>query len=231
MINKYCSIIIPVLNEQTVLPEQLRSLQYLREAGHELMVVDGGSSDASVMLAEPFVDKIIHSAAGRAKQMNKGAAHARHDWFLFLHVDTELSRTAMKSLQHVFNHSSPAWGRFDVQLSGQQTLYRLIAWFMNKRSRLTGIVTGDQAMFVARDYFNAVAGFPDIALMEDITMSRHLKALAAPICLADVVVTSNRRWQQQGIIRTVLFMWSLRLRYFFGENPTLLAERYHRAAK
>jgi len=225
-----CTIIVPVLNEQNNLLKQLASLQYLRQFGHEVIVVDGGSQDDSVKLAMPYVDQVVCSEMGRATQMNKGAVHAKHDWFLFLHVDTRLPGTAMQSLQAVFR-SGAQWGRFDVNLSGQHFLYRLIAWFMNKRSRLTGIATGDQAMFVAKSYFNQVGGFPEIALMEDITLSRYLKKLSPPVCLTDIVTTSNRRWRENGIIRTIFMMWTLRCRYFFGESPAVLAERYNRASK
>lgn len=226
-----CSIIIPVLNEQDILSKQLMSLQSLREAGHEVIVVDGGSHDASVTVATPCVDQIIHSEKGRAKQMNKGASCASHDWLLFLHVDTQLPASVMPSLQKVFDEDFTSWGRFDVRLSGQHVLYRTIAWFMNKRSRLTGIATGDQAMFVKKSSFNAVGGFPDIPLMEDISLSHRLKKTSAPVCLSEYVITSSRRWRNNGIIRTILMMWSLRLAYFLGVSPVILAERYNRVSK
>lgn len=226
-----CTIVIPVLNEQGTLSKQLASLQPLRDRGHEVIVVDGGSDDASAAIAIPYADKVLHSSKGRAKQMNLGAANAKHNWLLFLHVDTRLPASAMNSLQTVFASSSSTWGRFDVCLSGQHVLYRVIAWFMNKRSRLTGIATGDQSMFVFKPSFVDVGGFPDIALMEDIALSTRLRKISTPVCLTDVVITSNRRWREKGIVRTILFMWSLRLRYFFGENPCALAERYYRVSK
>jgi len=227
----HCSIIIPVLNEQNTVSKQLSSLQGLRKAGHEVIVVDGGSHDGSVEQAKPYADHVIHSEKGRARQMNKGAACAKHDYLLFLHVDTKFSDAAMTSLQTNLAKKSGQWGRFDVRLSGQHFLYRVIAWFMNTRSRLTGIATGDQAMFVAKSIFNHVGGFPDIPLMEDISLSRRLKKISAPVCLSDYVVTSSRRWKNNGIVRTILLMWSLRLRYFFGASPSVLAERYQRVSK
>lgn len=226
-----CSIIIPVLNEKKTLSKQLALLQPLREAGHEIIVVDGGSTDGSLDIAAPYADQLINSETGRAKQMNKGARCATHDWFLFLHVDTRLPRTALKSLQAAFEKPSTQWGHFDVCLSGKRIWFRIIAWFMNKRSRITSIATGDQAMFTSKMIFNQVGGFPDIALMEDISISRRLKKIAAPVCLSDVVITSSRRWRKQGIIRTILFMWALRLGYFIGVRPEVLANFYYRDTK
>ncbi len=226
-----CSIIIPVLNEKSTLSAQLASLQYLRKAGHEVIVVDGGSDDGSIEIAAPYVDQLIHSETGRAKQMNKGAVHASHDCFLFLHIDTRLSDTAFTALQTTLNKQASQWGWFDVRLSGQHILYRLIAWFMNKRSRLTGIATGDQAIFVSKIYFEQVGGFPDIPLMEDIALSKKLNKISTPLCLPEVVITSSRRWHKNGILRTIFFMWSLRLRYFLGVNPVVLAKQYNQASK
>ena len=214
-----------------MLSRQLASLQYLREAGHEIIVVDGGSDDGSSDIAAPYVDLLVHSEPGRARQMNKGALCATHDWLLFLHVDTQLPDNVLNKLHDIFNKQTTQWGRFDVRLSGEHILYRLIAWFMNKRSRLTGIATGDQAMFVSKANFKKVGGFPDIPLMEDITLSRKLKKIAAPVCLSDCVITSSRRWQKNGIVRTVLFMWSLRLRYFLGVSPATLARQYYQVSK
>jgi len=214
-----------------MLSKQLSALQIFRRAGYEVIVVDGGSHDSSVLIATPYADKIIHSPAGRAKQMNQGAASAKYDWLLFLHVDTQLPETALMSLQTAFSCTETQWGRFDVCLSGNKIMYKLISWSMNKRSRLTGIATGDQAIFVNKNTFNEVAGFPDIPLMEDIAISSRLKKLSKPVCLFDQVITSSRRWQNNGIIRTILVMWLLRLRYFFGANPRALAEQYNRMPK
>jgi len=226
-----CSIIIPVLNEQNTLSKQLKSLQRFREMGYEVIVVDGGSHDASSEIATQYADRIIHSSKGRAKQMNTGADNAKHDWLLFLHVDTTLPDTAMQSLQKVFDSPLAQWGRFDVRLSGQHFLYRTIAWFMNTRSRLTGIVTGDQTLCVKKSSFELVGGFPDIALMEDIALSKRLKKNSTPVCIADTVTTSSRRWHDNGIFRTIFLMWSLRCQYFFGASPVNLAKRYNRASK
>ena len=224
------SIIVPVLNEATTLTAALSALQSLRAAGHEIIVVDGGSHDASMSLAETWADQVIRADRGRARQMNAGAAIAHHEILLFLHADTQLPHNADKliieALQKNTRHPSQ-WGHFDVQLSGRHFLLRIIERSMNWRSRFTSIVTGDQAIFICRDLFQRVSGFPDIPLMEDITLSRTLKRHGGPpVCLRQHVITSSRRWEQQGIVRTVLLMWWLRLAYALGANPQWLARAY-----
>jgi len=223
-----CSIIIPVLNEERALPATLEALQPWRQAGHEVILVDGGSNDSSMSISRPLVDHSLQSECGRALQMNHGAAHAQNDWLLFLHADTLLPISAKASLQAVFDETRSVWGHFDIRLSGRSRLLAVIAWFMNKRSRLTGIATGDQAMFVRKTDFERLGGFPKIALMEDITLSSQLKCLAMPSCLADTVTSSGRRWEDNGIIRTVLKMWRLRFCYFLGAKPDSLAKAYRR---
>ena len=224
------SIIIPVLNEATTLTAALSALQSLRAAGHEIIVVDGGSHDASMSLAETWADQVIRADRGRARQMNAGAAIAHHEILLFLHADTQLPHNADKliieALQKNTRHPSQ-WGHFDVQLSGRHFLLRIIERSMNWRSRFTSIATGDQAIFICRDLFQRVGGFPDIPLMEDIVLSRTLKRHGgSPVCLRQRVITSSRRWEQQGIVRTVLLMWWLRLAYALGANPQWLARAY-----
>jgi len=226
-----CSIIIPVLNEADYLPIQLKRLQKWRDAGHEVIVVDGGSNDGSVEMAKPLVDRFITAQKGRAVQMNKGAELANNGWLVFLHVDTLFSEAALNALQIAFHNKEVKWGRFDVRLSGNGLLLGLVSSFMNIRSRLTGIATGDQAIFVRKSVFDQVNGFPDIVLMEDIDLSSQLKKISPPYCIADKVTTSSRRWREQGVVKTILMMWSLRLRYFFGVSPTVLAKHYNRASK
>ncbi|AMK76371.1 MULTISPECIES: TIGR04283 family arsenosugar biosynthesis glycosyltransferase [Methylomonas] len=220
------SIIIPVVNEAAQLTDKLRALQPLRTRC-ELLLVDGGSSDTSPAIAEPLVDQVLHRPRGRARQMNLGAQHAQADVLLFLHADTQLPDQSIDLIMSAVEQGA-VWGRFDVRFDSQQAVFKLIAWMMNLRSRLTGIATGDQAIFVSRQAFQAVGGFPDIALMEDIAVSAALKKLAKPCCLKAKVVTSARRWQQHGILKTILLMWRLRLRYFFGAHPDDLAARYYR---
>lgn len=220
------SIVIPVVNEAARLADTLQALQALRSRC-ELLVVDGGSRDASPLIAKPLVDQILLSQSGRARQMNLGAQQAQADVLLFLHADTRLPDQAIALILSAVAQGW-SWGRFDVQFDSPQTIFKLIAGMMNARSRLTGIATGDQAIFITRQAFRAVGGFPEIALMEDIAISVALKKLGKPCCLKTKVVTAARRWQQHGILRTILLMWCLRLRYFFGANPDELAAQYYR---
>jgi rSAM/selenodomain-associated transferase 2 len=220
------SIIIPVLNEATNIVAALEALAPLRARGTEIIVVDGGSIDDTAALAKPHADFVIASARGRAVQMNAGAAIARGDILLFLHADTRLSDDADRLARDGLAKSGRTWGRFDVAIEGKHSLLPVVAAAMNLRSRLTGIVTGDQAVFVKRKAFEAVGGFPDIALMEDITLARNLKRISRPLCLTARVTTSGRRWQKRGVLRTIFLMWRLRLAYFFGASPEQLARRY-----
>jgi rSAM/selenodomain-associated transferase 2 len=220
------SIIVPVLNEAGHIVVALQALAPLRARGAEIVVVDGGSSDETVALAAPLADRVLVSARGRATQMNAGAAIARGDVLLFLHADTRLPAGADRLILEGLAQSLRAWGRFDVTIEGRHPLFPIIAWFMNARSRLTGISTGDQAMFVTRDAYAAAGGFPEIALMEDITLARNLKRVSRPLCLRARVTTSGRRWEARGVLRTIFLMWRLRLAYFFGADPQELARRY-----
>jgi rSAM/selenodomain-associated transferase 2 len=218
------SIIIPVLNEAGCIEECLAALQGLRPRGHEVIVVDGGSVDETVRRAAPLCDRLLHSACGRARQMNAGAAAAAGDWLVFLHADTRF----LFDLDQVLRgpDATGVWGRFDVRLSGRRFIFRVIEWCINLKSRLTGIATGDQALFVTRELFNRVGGFPDLPLMEDVAMSRLLKRHAPPAGLRQRVITSSRRWEENGVFRTIVQMWSLRLRYYAGINPAGLAREY-----
>lgn len=204
---------------------RLDALQPLREAGHELILVDGGSADDTLSLALPLVDLALINAPGRAVQMNRGAAAAAGDVFWFLHLDTLLPEGAVGQLLQQIREGA-GWGRFDVRLSGGRPMFRVIERTMNMRSRLTGMVTGDQALFVRRDLFERVGGFPSIALMEDLAISKRLKGLSSPASLRGPVVTSSRRWERGGVWRTVARMWFLRGAYFLGADPEWLARRY-----
>jgi len=220
------SIIIPVLNEASLITQTLSTLQPLRAAGHELIVVDGGSSDDTIALSEPLADQIIRSSRGRSRQMNAGAKIARGDILLFLHSDTLLPKGGDQLIISEMEKKRKNWGRFDVRLSGRHLLLRIVEWLMNWRSRITGIATGDQAIFVQKNLFETVGGFPNMDLMEDITMSKFLKKNGPPLCLWQRVVTSSRRWERNGILRTILLMWFLRLAYFYKADPWRLAQFY-----
>ena len=218
------AIIIPMLNESEIIVEKLQSLQYLRPQC-ELILVDGGSLDGSVDLARPWVDKLVVSPAGRAKQMNAGVAATSAELLLFLHLDTQVPGNLM-ALLAAQRDGCDYWGRFDVTIDGQHWMLPVVAFFMNMRSRVTGIATGDQGIFMSRSLFHKVGGFPDQPLMEDIEMSRRLLKAVRPACLRQKVITSGRRWEQHGAIRTICLMWSLRWAYWCGEAPDKLAERY-----
>jgi rSAM/selenodomain-associated transferase 2 len=219
------SIILPVLNEAPTIAAALDALAPLRAAGTEIIVVDGGSDDASVELARLRADRVLSAPRGRAAQMNAGAAGARGEVLLFLHADTRLPANADRLIAQAIA-SGRHWGRFDVRIAGASAWLPIVAALMNLRSRLTGIATGDQAMFVARDRFAAAGGFPDIPLMEDIALARALRRGGRPACLAARVTTSGRRWDANGVWRTIGLMWWLRLRYFLGADPRRLARDY-----
>lgn len=219
------SVIMPVWREAVTVESTLSRLQSLRSQGHEIIVVDGGSDDGTISLAQPLCDRVMVSDPGRAVQMNAGAAAASGDILLFLHADTLLPSTALQRLAE-FAESASVWGRFDVRLSGQRRLFRVIGWFMNRRSRLSGIATGDQAMFVRRSVFEELGGFASIPLMEDVELSSRLKKLSRPFCITDPVTTDSRRWQNNGPWRTVFLMWRIRWRYWRGESPEALAKLY-----
>src|SRR5918993_1303034 len=219
------SIIMPVLNEAEGIIAALERLAPLRRRGVEVIVVDGGSSDATVQLAGILADRVIGAPRGRASQMNAGAAIAAGEVLLFLHADTTLPQNAERLVLDALGKSGRVWGRFDVRIEGRSFL-AVVAMMMNIRSRLTGIATGDQAIFVRRTEFFAAGSFPDIALMEDIALSRRLKQFSRPFCIAQPVTTSGRRWEQLGVLRTILLMWRLRLAYFFGAEPGALARQY-----
>lgn len=222
------SIIIPTLNEEESIVDCLTALQPYRDCC-EIIVIDGGSVDKTQTLANPLADKVISSAQGRATQMNTGAEHAKGDVLIFLHADTFLPKEGLNHLtQAITQHQQ--WGRFDVKLSGSHPMLKVVAWFMNYRSRLTRISTGDQVIFVTKQLFESVGQYPVIPLMEDIALCKILKLISPPICLNTNVVSSGRRWEKFGVIKTILLMWSLRLRYFLGEDPHSLLHLYNKGA-
>jgi rSAM/selenodomain-associated transferase 2 len=223
---KRLSIIVPVLDEAQGLAAFLGALAPLRERGTEVIVVDGGSSDGTAALAVPLADRVVAAPRGRAMQMNAGARIASGETLLFLHADTRLPDEADRLVLEGLERSARSWGRFDIAIDGRSPLIAVVAAMMNARSRLTGIATGDQAMFVRREAFRRAGGFPDIALMEDIAISRALKRLSPPLCLREKACTSGRRWETRGTLRTIVLMWRLRLAFFLGADPARLAEHY-----
>lgn len=218
---KRLTVVVPALNEAAGIEHCLVALAGLRARGHEVIVVDGGSADATARLAAPLADRVIRAPKGRAAQMNAGAAAAAGDALLFLHADTLLPPEADRAVLAAL--AERAWGRFDVRFESEDPRLAVIAFFINRRSRLTGIATGDQAIFVRRDAF---PGFAPIALMEDVAFSRSMLQVSPPACLAARVRTSARRWERHGVARTVLLMWRLRYDYWRGADPDELARRY-----
>jgi len=219
------TIVIPTLNEEAEIASCLNRLQGLREEGFEVIVVDGGSIDKTPQLVAGLCDQFISTQGGRAVQMNAGAREARGEFIFFLHVDTQLPEK-FSEITSSIETDKFCWGRFDVRLSGKHWSFRIIESMMNLRSRLTGIATGDQVMFVSQKLFREIDGFPEIALMEDIAMSRMLKNICSPLCLRHKAVTSSRRWEEHGIASTILKMWWLRFSYYIGVNPVRLARQY-----
>lgn len=220
------SIIIPVLDEARAIPHLLAQLAPLRARGAQVLIVDGGSHDDSVAIATHTGVHVLVTEAGRALQMNAGARTASGDILLFLHADTSLPPDADHLVRAALKDGDHAWGRFDVRIAGRSRWLRLIATMMNIRSRATAIATGDQAIFVRRDVFERVGGFPAQPLMEDIELSRRLRRHTSPACVRPAVVTSGRRWERDGVWATVWLMWRLRWWYWRGVSAAVLAERY-----
>lgn len=219
------SVIIPVLNEAEQIVNTLAQLKSIADAQHEIIVVDGCSKDDTLTRVGTSADRVLVSPAGRAQQMNVGAEVASGDVLLFLHADTQLPVTAFEDITHAVE-TGRQWGRFDVRLSGGQWPLRIIERMMSWRSCLTSVATGDQAIFVTRELFERVGAYPEIALMEDIALSKCLKQRAKIACLKTPVLTSSRKWEREGILRTVWLMWTLRLKYYLGASPDDLAKQY-----
>ena len=221
------SVIVPTFNESSQIEKCLNRLAGVRARGHELIVADGGSEDGTPELAGKLADRVLRARRGRARQMNAGAHVASGDMFLFLHADTRLPADGDQRILEGLSGGERHWGRFDVRLSGDHRLLRVIGAMMNLRSRLSGIATGDQGIFMTKAAFLGAGGFPEIPLMEDIAISRRLKRFSPPLCLREQVVTSSRRWERDGILRTVLLMWSLRLAFALGVPPERLRRVYY----
>ncbi|MDC0598739.1 TIGR04283 family arsenosugar biosynthesis glycosyltransferase [Gammaproteobacteria bacterium] len=231
MTDSLISIIIPVLNEAETVRETLQALQPYRQAGHEVIVVDGGSHDKTIQQALSLADKILQIEPGRARQMNEGAAYARHDILLFLHSDTQLPARADAIILAALGKPENVWGRFKLRLSSKKIMFRLIETTINWRTFISGIATGDQAIFIEREIFERVGCYDPIPLMEDVALGKKLLKYARPCCLPQSVLSSSRRWEKHGIVKTIVLMWYLRTVYFFGADPAGLAKRYYKVQK
>ena len=225
---KKLSIIVPTLNEAEGIVATLESLADLRGRGHEVIVVDGGSADGTAELAHGLADRLVLAPAGRAAQMNAGARVATGEVLMFLHADSRLPADADRLVLQGLDADGKVWGRFDVRIDGSHPLLRLVQTLVNLRSRLTRICTGDQAIFVRREAFAEIEGYPRQELMEDIAISKRLRKMSAPLCLRQPCLTSARRWEREGVLRTIVLMWWLRLQYAFGVAPARLARAYGR---
>lgn len=220
------SVVIPCFNEARAIGRTLESVAAARARGAEIIVVDGGSSDETASVARGGADRVIVAPRGRSCQMNDGAAVAAGEILLFLHADTRPPLDFDISIADGVRLSGLDWGRFDVRIEGRHRLLPVVSRMMNVRSRITGIATGDQGLFVRRAFFAEVGGFPNIALMEDVELSRTLRSRGRPLCLRARVTTSGRRWDDRGFLSTVVLMWQLRFAYWRGVDPRELAQRY-----
>ena len=220
------SIVMPVLNEAAGITATLQALAPLTARGVQLIVVDGGSTDGTAARAQAAGATVVTAPRGRALQMNAGAEHASAGVLLFLHADTVLPQAADQLIAQALASGQAVWGRFDVRITGQPWMLRVVAACMNARSRWSGIATGDQAVFMTRAAFEAAGGFADQPLMEDIELSRRLRQLSRPACLRAKVQTSGRRWETRGVWRTITLMWRLRFAYWCGAAPERLAALY-----
>ena len=218
------AFVIPVLNEQDRIGGLLRQLGE-RYPEAELVVVDGGSKDRTVATALPLCTRLLIGEPGRAAQMNLGGRSCSADYLCFLHADSLPGVSAARLQSYLDN--SPQWGFCRVRLSGRRPVFRVIEWFMNLRSRLTAVATGDQMLYLHRSLFDHSGGFDSIPLMEDVAYSKRLRRLARPLVIAEPVLSSSRRWEQRGVLRTVLSMWGLRLAYVVGVSPARLWRYYY----
>lgn len=225
------SIIIPALNEAANIEATLAPLQPMRARGVEVIVVDGGSDDDTSARAAALADRVMtlsRNDSGRARQMNAGAGRATGDVLLFLHADSLLPPNADTLIVEALSRPHKCWGRFDVVIDGGHFMFSVIAWFMNHRSCLTGIATGDQGIFVSRQAFESLGGFPDQPLMEDVELSDRLRRQSGPVCVsAAKIKTSGRRWQKHGVWRTILLMWRLRWQYHRGASAASIHRAYY----
>lgn len=223
----WLSVVLPMRNEAAIIERTLLSLQGLRGAGAEVIAVDGQSTDESLPLADPLTDQVLSTSPGRATQMQAGIDAARGELIWLLHADSQVDEAHLNALHKA---QQAPWGFFAIRLSGQGRGLRIVERGMNWRSRLTGIATGDQGIFAQRRVLRQIGGVPQLPLMEDVSLSKALKRVASPAVLHPPLQTSSRRWEQRGVVRTVLEMWALRAAFSCGVSPARLAAYYQKKA-
>jgi rSAM/selenodomain-associated transferase 2 len=221
------SLIIPVLNEEEFFIKEKSFIQSALKQQHEIIIVDGGSTDQSLTYAKKLDCKIILTKPSRGHQLHLGTIASSHKYLVFLHADTKLPKQGLETIAELLNQPNIGWGRFNVSFSNKKLIFKIIAWFMNKRSCLTGIVTGDHTLFIKRDIYQASGGFSDIPIMEDVELSKRLKKLTRPFCLQKAVITSSRKWENNGIIKTIVLMWCIRALFFIGMPAEKLTNLYY----
>jgi len=221
------SVIIPFINEKQRLPVLLKQLRPILQSGHEIILVDGGSTDGFSIDNNIEGITTYNVAKGRAHQMNQGARIAKGDTFWFLHADTLFEKPVMDYIKQI-ETSCSSWGRFNIKLSGNKAIFSIIGFMINTRSAVSGIATGDQGIFISRDFFNKVGCFDEIEIMEDVKISKKLKKISAPHCIKTKIITSSRRWQANGIVKTILKMWLMRVLFFIGVKPSRLIKIYEK---
>lgn len=232
---QFISIIIPVLNESKSIEKTLLGLEFALRQGHELVIVDGGSTDDTLekckqhLINLPYTTtsfKIVSASKGRACQMNVGAVYASNDVLVFLHADTLVPDNFVYAIVHSLQHKP--WGFFKVRLSAGGYIFKLVSFFINLRSCVSGIATGDQAIFVTKNLFKRINGYKELPLMEDIELSRSLKKHSRPCCVNSFVTTSSRKWETEGVFKTIFLMWKIRLLYFMGISSHKLVKLYYK---
>jgi len=218
------SVVIPVLDEEKTIAATLGTLPSLKS--DDLLIVDGGSTDDTTTICERLGVRVISCERSRARQMNAGAHRVNGDVLLFLHADTRLPPSAFDDIRAALKDPRCVGGRFDIELAGDQWLLKIIGKMISLRSRLTKVATGDQALFIRRVVFDAIGGYPDVPLMEDLALSRAMKRLGKIACLKSRVITSGRRWEAEGVWRTIFKMWMLKSLYLLGVSPVRLKRYY-----
>lgn len=220
------SIIVPVLNEGILLTHHYNKFKKFLDDGHEVIIIDGGSEDDSVKISKNIGCKTFVTKSSRGFQQHFGVQQCTKEILLFLHADTSLPGDAFTLIHQALTDTKKKWGRFDITFSNTNMIYKIIAWLMNNRSCITGIITGDHVIFTTRSIYFESGGFADIPIMEDIEISKRLKLISKPICLKQKVVTSSRKWEQQGVFKTIIKMWCLRALFFFGVSSKTLVKLY-----